>query len=449
MVSRLGAAAAAIALTLVVGGPVHASLEVESHDRAQAPSAGSPASDLRITLGRLLGEHAYLVMESMRAVAEDRPDFDALAGGLAASTNALRGAFASVYGEAAGTAFVPIWQQHIDALFAWARAEAAGDKSAADAALASLQQYRAAFGKFLTDANPKISGDAEAHALQLHLDQLTSFVGMDYAQSFATERAAYSHMFKFGDDLARAIIAQFPDRFPDGNVAFSPRTSLRLDLGRLLGEHLVVAAQAMRAGLGERPDMAASAASLEANSKDLAAAIGRIFGADAGEAFGKVWGRHLTTYLGYIEAVRDGDAAARAESLASLHTYHTGLAEFLNTAIPALSRADLEALISHHVSALINQVDAAAAGDHVRTVAVTQEAYAQMFEVGDALGVAVANQFPDRFEDLKEIPATDTASDIGQSRDPNPLPWVVVTLSAAITCVRVTLSSSRRRDRGS
>jgi hypothetical protein len=444
MASRVSGAIAAIALCLTVVGPVQASVREPGPLCEIRPTAGAPASDLRILLGQLLGEHAYLVMEGMRAASEGRGDFDALERGLADNTAALGDAVADVYGRDAGDAFVGIWQQHIEALFDWSRAKATGDGAAADAASATLQKYRTDLGKFLTDANPKISGDAEAHALQLHLDQLTSFVGMDYAQSFATERAAYSHMFDFGDDLARAIIAQFPDRYPDGNVAFSPRTTLRLELGRLLGEHLVVAAEAMRAGLAQRADHSAAAASLDANSKDLSAAVGRIFGPAAGEAFGDVWGRHVTTYLDYIEAVRADDGAGRAEALASLHSYHSALAGFLNAAIPALSRADLEALISHHVTALINQVDAAAAGDHARTVAVTREAYAQMFVVGDALGAAIANQFPDRFADLKEMPATDTGSHPGRPHDPGPSPWAAIVLVVAGLLGSIRYGSVRR-----
>jgi hypothetical protein len=447
MASRVTGAIAAIALSFVLVAPVQATADGR-RPPAEPRAATGASSDLRIALGRLLGEHAYLVMEGMRAAWEGRADFEALNGGLTANTVALRDALAHVYGNAAGKAFVPIWQQHIDALFEWSRATAAGDAAAADAALATLQQYRRDFGTFLTDANPKISGDAESHALQLHLDQLTSFVAMDYAQSFATQRAAYAHMFEFGDDLARAIIAQFPEHYPDGTVAFSPRASLRLDLGRLLGEHLVVAAEAMRAGLAERADMAASAASLDANGKELAAAIGRIFGADAGSAFDELWGRHVTTYLAYIEAVREGDEAGRADALESLHSYHTALAEFLHGAIPALSVADLEVMISHHVTALINQVDAAAAGDHERTVAVTREAYAQMFEVGDALGTAIADRFPNRFTDLKEIPPTDLGSHHESPRDPNPLPWVIVVLGLGLIAGWTSFVSTRRGSRG-
>ncbi len=442
MASRVTGAIAAIALSFALVAPVGASVDYRRPIAEASPTTRASA-DLRIALGRLLGEHAFLVMEAMRAASEGRPDFTALNSGLTANTVALRDALAHVYGSAGVKAFVPIWQQHIDALIDWSRATAAGNAAAADAALATLQRYRRDFGKFLTAANPKISGDAESHALQLHLDQLTSFVGMDYAQSFATERAAYAHMFDFGDDLARAIIAQFPDHYPDGSVAFSPRASLRLDLGRLLGEHLVVAAEAMRAGLAERADMAASAASLDANGKDLAAAIGRIFGADAGSAFDELWSRHITTYLAYIEAVREGDEAARADALASLHTYHTALAEFLNAAIPALAVADLEAMISHHVTALINQVDAAAAGDHERTVAVTREAYAQMFEVGDALGTAIANQFPDRFTDVKEVPPTDATLHHASRSAPESIPWIAIVLGLAFVVGGLGLAAIR------
>ena len=214
-----------------------------------------------------------------------------------------------------------------------------GDGAAADAALATLQQYRRNLGKFLTDANPKISGDAESHALQLHLDQLTSFVGMDYAQSFATERAAYSHMFEFGDDLARAIIAQFPDHYPDGNVAFSPRTTT---------------AAGSRATARRAPGRGSGG---HAGRTRRARGHGRVSGQPRGQQQGPVCGhrsdlrgrrrRRPSTSCGAAtsrpisttsrRSVK-ATSAARADALASLHSYHSALAEFLNGAIPALSR---------------------------------------------------------------------------------------------------------------
>src|SRR4030095_3885782 len=108
---------------------------------------------------------------------------------------------------------------------------------------------------------------------------------------------------------------------------------------------------------------------------------------------------HIETYLSYIEAVRTSDAAGRQAAPEALHQNHITLAEFLPGAIPGVSQAHHEELMSRHVSALINQVDAAAAGDHVRAVTVTREAYAQMFVVGDVVGAGIADQFPDRFVD--------------------------------------------------
>lgn len=406
------------------------------------PAGSLSASDLRFALGRLLGEHAYLTMEAMRAAAANRPDLNALIGGIDANSEDLTAAMADVYGPPASAEFKRLWQQHIDALIAFADAKAAGDASAVDAANSAMAAFRSAFSQFLTGANPHLSGDAEAQALQLHLDQLTSFIGMDYDQVFATERAAYSHMFEFGDSLAEAIAAQFPDRYAGAKVAFSPRTTLRLGLGRLLGEHLVLAAEAMRAGLDARPDSDAAAASLGANAVDLAALIGRVYGPDAQSQFNELWGRHIDAYLRYIDGVRSGDAARRTAALDELNGYPTTLAEFLHNAAPALSVQDLETLIRHHATALINQVDAAAAGDHERSVAVTREAYAHMFKVGDALGTAIADQFPDRFEDVKDVPATSTGDGVAISvTDQFAVPLIALWLAT----LALVLRSPRRR----
>ena len=406
--------AAALAVLLLMASPVSSRLATWRQPSIErVPSApAATASDLRLALGRLLGEHAYLAMEAMRAAAAERADLQALVGGVDANTDDLAAAFADVYGAQAGEAFRGLWQVHIDALEAYARARAADDTAALDAATASLDGYRTSLSQFLAGANPAFSGDAEAHALQLHLDQLTSFVGSDYARSFETQRAAYAHMFDFGDHLARGIAEQFPDRFTGAEVAFSPSATLRLDLGRLLGEHLVLSAEAMRAGLVGRPDADAAANSLEANGADLAGLIGRVYGPGAEAAFKDLWGRHIGAYLAYIDGIRRGDEEKSGAALAVLHDYHTELAEFLHQAAPALSVGDLETLIAHHVMALINQVDAEAAGDHDRSVAVTRDAYAHMFVLGDALGTAISEQFPDRFEDMQVLPRSDAAADV-------------------------------------
>ena len=164
--------AAALAVLLLMASPVSSRLATWRQPSIErVPSApAATASDLRLALGRLLGEHAYLAMEAMRAAAAERADLQALVGGVDANTDDLAAAFADVYGAQAGEAFRGLWQVHIDALEAYARARAADDTAALDAATASLDGYRTSLSQFLAGANPAFSGDAEAHALQLHLD---------------------------------------------------------------------------------------------------------------------------------------------------------------------------------------------------------------------------------------------------------------------------------------
>jgi hypothetical protein len=415
-----------------------------------AESAGDkPATVLRLTLGRLLAEHAYLTLEAMRSIALSGGDRDAIVTELQGNTVALTGAIRSVYGEAASQEFKRLWDQHIDGLAKYAEAAKAGDSSGAAAARRGLAAYRSAFSAFLAGANPHLSADGEAAALQLHLDQLVAFADGDYALGFETGRQAYSHMFDLGDDLAKAIAQQFPDRFPGAKVAFSPKAELRVTLGRLLGEHLVLSAEAMRAGISKTPDFASAQAALEANSGDLSTAIGGVYGTDAGRAFADLWTRHTRAYLNYIKAFAANDSSGKARALAVLRGYAAEFAAFISAANPKLPRSDVEALIRSHGESLITQVDAYAARDYRRSVTIVSEAHNHMFTVGDALANGIAAQFPDRFTDLETVPATDAAGASGsaeEARKAVALLLVVILIGAAMAISTRIRIARRPRD---
>jgi hypothetical protein len=393
-----------------VGGP-----EVETSTPRRSPTlaaepmqATTATADLRLALGRLLAEHAFLTMETMRAVAFGSPELQALRSGLDINTADLRGAIAGVYGADAGATFTSLWNIHIEALIEYARAKSVGDADAATKSQRLLDTYLDQFAAFLTKANPHLDAKAEAAALRLHVTQLTAISDSNYVRAYEAEREAFRHMFMMGDQLALALARQFPRRYGDALIAFSPRTSLRVTLDRLLGEHLVLAAESMRAGLAGTADFPAARQALAGNTADLQAGIAEYYGTEAGQKFGNVWREHVDAYIAFIEAVAAKDASARAASLNRLHVYHDQIAAFLSSANPYLDAPVVAALIRRHVQALISQVESAEAGDHERTVATIRGAYAQTFEVGDALAMAIARQFPDRFQDLKELPFTST-----------------------------------------
>jgi hypothetical protein len=245
-----------------------------------------------------------------------------------------------------------------------------------------------------------------------------------------------------GDELALAIARQFPKRYTEALIAFSPRTGLRVTLDRLLGEHLVLAAETMRAGLAKTADAPAARQALAGNSADLEAAVATYYGAAAGHQFGDVWRAHVDAYISYIDAVAANDSAARTASLNQLHVYHDQIAAFLSSANPYLNAAEVGALIQRHVQALISLVDSTQAGDHEQTVATLRGAYAQTFQVGDVLALATARLFPSRFQNLKEWPPTST-HELPLTPDSN-LPGIALIIGLALL---VAFATVRRVDR--
>ncbi|HKF86162.1 MAG TPA: hypothetical protein VKB30_10285 [Candidatus Limnocylindrales bacterium] len=411
-------AAASVGMS-VIPGPVGLIRTAEATDatplpawQCTIPSAqdadARPATGLRIALARLLGEHAYLLMESMRAAARNEGEAAAVEASLDANSDTLGKAVSSVYGADAGTAFRALWERHVVAALDYARATAAGDAAGAKSATDELEAFQTAFNEFLAKANPKLDAHAEEAAVQLHLEHVQHFAAGDFAAAYESARRAYGHMFDLGDMLARAIATQYPDRFPDVAVAFSPASELRVYLDRLLGEHLILAAEAMRATIADAPDVAAARQALDANAKDLRDAVASVYGEKAGTAFGEVWTAHLVAYLDYVEAVRTGDQARIDTVRQTLEAYGKVFGDFMANANPKLTSEGVSELISSHTASLVQMVDQYRAENYPAAYATASEAYVHMFDVGDALAGAIAAQFPDRYADVAELPRTDT-----------------------------------------
>jgi hypothetical protein len=94
------------------------------------------------------------------------------------------------------------------------------------------------------------------------------------------------------------------------------------------------------------------------------------------------------------------------------------LGSFLAGANPNLTEAGVAELIGHHTNALLAMVDQYEAGDYATALGTVAEAYEHMFLVGDALAGAIATQFPDRFEDMAELPPTDASTHDGHGQGP-------------------------------
>jgi hypothetical protein len=184
-------------------------------------SAGvtSPAADLRVTLDRLLGEHALLAMFATQKGFSGDPDFEPIAAALDANSVDLSEAIATVYGEQAGQKFLDgdaLWRDHIGFFVDYTVALAKKDTAGQDKAVNDLMGYIEAFSAFLSDATglpqAALRESITEHVNQLK-GQLDAYAAGYSDEAYALAREAYLHMVMTGDTLAGAIVKQSAEKF--------------------------------------------------------------------------------------------------------------------------------------------------------------------------------------------------------------------------------------------
>jgi hypothetical protein len=172
------------------------------------------AADLRVTLDRLLGEHAVLAMNATNLGVTGSKAFPAAAQALDRNSVALSQAIGSIYGAKAGKTFLDgpfMWRAHVKFFVDYTVATAKNDEAAKQKAVANLQTYTVRFGDFLAGATglPKLAvrNDLLGHVLELK-GQLDAYAKHQYTKAATMYEHAYDHMFMTGDLLAGAIAKQ-------------------------------------------------------------------------------------------------------------------------------------------------------------------------------------------------------------------------------------------------
>lgn len=410
----------------------------------------SPAADLQVALNGLLAEHTYLAaLAASAAIGDRQAEFAAAAAALDANSVDLAAALTSVYGTAAGDAFLPLWRTHIGFFVDYTLAAAQDDAAGREEALVKLIQYGQDFGAFLAAANPHLGQSAVAELLGPHVTTLTAVIdalaAKDAVATYGELRAAYAHMRMIADPLAAAITTQFPEQFgiatgeastdddhmhtmdDSGDEAMNvmaeasaetlaaevsatagdavqPLMSaglLRSTLRNLLGEHTLLTASAADAFLrGRTAEFEAAAAALDANAVDVAAAIGTVYGDAAAEAFLPLWRAHITMLVDYLSGVSAGDKAQQQQALADLAQYAQDFGAFLQAANPNLPQMAVADLLRSHVTTLVVLIDALAtvtpqaSGDQQSAYPALRLAYDHMDMHATALADGISRQFP-------------------------------------------------------
>ncbi len=174
--------------------------------------------------------------------------------------------------------------------------------------------------------------------------------------------------------------------------------NLRVALNQLLAEHATLAAAATQAALRARKaEFEAAAAALDRNSQDIAAAIGSVYGKDAGDAFLPLWRKHIGFFIDYTMGKAAGSKVKQDKAVQELLQYANDFGAFLNSATPALPKEAVAELVKTHIVSLKEVVDAQAARDYKLAFEKIRAASHHMQMIADPLADAIAAQFPDKF----------------------------------------------------
>ena len=199
---------------LLVAGAVAAPPPAMSHSMNVHVKSKLTASDLRVMLDNLFGEHAVLAMNATDAGVTGSKAFPAAAKALDDNSVALSKAIGSIYGAKAANTFLNgkfMWRAHIKFFVDYTVAKAKKDMAGQNKAVANLKQYTVTFGNFLAGATglpkPAVQNDLLGHVLELK-GQLDSYASGNFTMAASQYHAAYNHMFMTGDLVAAAIAKQ-------------------------------------------------------------------------------------------------------------------------------------------------------------------------------------------------------------------------------------------------
>jgi len=175
-------------------------------------------------------------------------------------------------------------------------------------------------------------------------------------------------------------------------------SDLRTSLNSLFREHVFLAAAATGAALAGRDgEFKAAAGALDANSIDIAKAIGAVYGAGAEQAFLPLWRKHVGFVVDYTVGVATKDDAKKNKAVTDLVQYTQDFGAFLASANPNLPKDVVANLVKDHVLTLKDVIDAQATGDMNKTFMAIRSAAGHMGMIADPLAAAIVKQFPERF----------------------------------------------------
>jgi hypothetical protein len=177
----------------------------------------------------------------------------------------------------------------------------------------------------------------------------------------------------------------------------SSAVAVKQDMRKLWTDHVVWTRDYIIAAVGDQPDAQAAANRLMKNQEDIGNAVGKIYGASAGQQLTTLLKDHISIAVELIKAAKAGDKAGQQKADARWQQNAVEIAEFLSKANPNWPRATLVELMKGHLSTTTNEVVARLNKNWAEDVRAFDEVYRHILMMSDALADGIVKQFPDKF----------------------------------------------------
>ncbi len=178
---------------------------------------------------------------------------------------------------------------------------------------------------------------------------------------------------------------------------------LRNRLEKELTWHGVTLVQVMRAAHAGDPSLDAWVQKLIANTDDITAAIGVVFGPVEARAFNQQWAQHTQFLVDYAVAISRDDQSGAQLARDQLRTYAQDSGSFFQTVTSSRLPADaVRELLETHITHMLGMIDAVDVDDAAGALSVALEDNAYLSQIAQAVSAAIVGQdsraFPGELE---------------------------------------------------